>query len=148
VDRGNKNNANIKVGVTHAKQSQRSRKGASLDVRDRRVDLERLGDRDATLGAEPVTRQSAKRGGNKKRNDRNVVTVAVTKNANLKVGVTHAKQRQRGRRGASLDVRDRRVDLERLGDRDATLGAEIVPLQAAKREGNKKGMFGMLLPSR
>jgi hypothetical protein len=73
---------------------------------------------------------------------------AVTKNAKIKVEVTHAKQRQRRRRGASLDVGDRLVDLERLGDRDATLGAEIVPIQAAKRGCNKIGMFGMLLPSR
>ena len=61
--------------------------------------------------------------------------------------VTHAKQRQRRRRGASLDGGDRRVDLERLCDRDAALGAELVPTQAAKRGGNKKGMIGMLLPS-
>jgi hypothetical protein len=116
------------VGVTHAKQSQRSRKGASLDVRDRRVDLERLCDRDATLGAEIVAPQAA-----------------VTKNANIKVEVTHAKQRQRSRKEASLDVR---VDLESLGDRDATLGAEFVVHQAEKGEGNKNGMIGMLLPSR
>jgi hypothetical protein len=68
---------------------------------------------------------------------------------NFKVEVTYHNHRQRRRvRSASLDVRDRLVDLERLGDRDATLGAEIVPLQAAKREGNKKGTIGMLLPSR
>ena len=80
---------------------------------------------------------------------------AVTKNANTKVAVTnvkaevtHAKERQRRRKGASLDVRDRRVDLERLGDCDATRGAELVPPQAAKRGGNKKGMIGMFLPSR
>jgi hypothetical protein len=66
----------------------------------------------------------------------------------LKVGITHAKQRQRSRKGASLDVRDRRVDLERLGDCDATLGAEFVVLQTAKRGGNKIGMIGILLPSR
>jgi hypothetical protein len=64
------------------------------------------------------------------------------------VDVAHAKQRPRCRRGASLDVRDRRVDLERLGDRDATLGAEFVPPQAANEGGNKIGMIGMLLPSR
>jgi hypothetical protein len=64
------------------------------------------------------------------------------------VEVTHAKQRQRRRRGASLDVGDRRVDLERLCDRDADLGVELVHPQAAKRGGNKKGMIGMLLPSR
>jgi hypothetical protein len=70
------------------------------------------------------------------------------KNANIKVEVTHAKQRQRSRIGASLDVRDCLVDLERLGNRDATLGAEFVAAQAAKRGRNKKGMIGMLLPSR
>jgi hypothetical protein len=70
--------------------------------------------------------------------------VAVTKIANFKVEVTHAKHSQR--RGASLDGSDRRVDLERLGDCDATLGTEIVYPQAAKRRGNKKGMIGMLLP--
>ena len=64
--------------------------------------------------------------------------IAVSKNANIKVEVTRAKQRQRCRRGASLDGGDRLVDLERLGDRDATLGAEIVPTQAAKRGGNEK----------
>jgi hypothetical protein len=64
------------------------------------------------------------------------------------VGVTHAKQSRRSRKGASLDVRDGRVDLERLGDREATLGAESVGLQTAKRGGNKIGMIGMLLPSR
>jgi hypothetical protein len=127
-----------KVEVTHAKQRQRGRKRASLDVRDRRVDLDRLGNRDATLGAELVVPQTAKRGGNKKRNDRNVVTVAATKNANIKVEVTHAKQMQRSRKGASLDGSDRLVDLERLGDRDAALGAELVVRQAAKRGGNKK----------
>ena len=137
--------------VTHAKQRLRSRIGASLDVCDRLVDLERLGDRDATLGAELVALQAAERGGNKIGmigmfwNDRNVVTVAVTKNANFKVEVTHAKQSQR--RGASLDVRDRLVDLERLCNRDATLGAELVGPQAAERGGNKNGMIGMLLPS-
>jgi hypothetical protein len=152
------------VEVTHAKQSPRRRRGASLDGGDRRVDLERFGNRDDTLGAERVAPQAAKRGGNKigvigmllpseccyrrKRNDRNVVTVAVTKKANIKVEVTHAKERQRRRKGASLDVRDRRVDLERLGDCDATLGAEFGVKQAAKRGGNKKGMIGMLLPSR
>jgi hypothetical protein len=72
----------------------------------------------------------------------------VAKNANFKVVVTHAKQRQRSRRGASLDGGDRRVDLERLGDCDATLVAEFVEVQTAKRGGNKKGMIGMLLPSR
>jgi hypothetical protein len=46
--RGNKN-TNFKVGVTHAKQSQRRKRGASLDGGDRRVDLERFSDRDATL---------------------------------------------------------------------------------------------------
>jgi hypothetical protein len=51
----------------------------------------------------------------------------------MKVGVTHAKQSQGCRKGALLDVRDRRVDLERLGNCDATLEAEIVPLQTAKR---------------
>jgi hypothetical protein len=55
---------------------------------------------------------------------------------------------QRCTRGALLDVRDRRVDLECLGDRDATLGAELVVMQTAKRGGNKKGMIEMLLPSR
>ena len=49
---------------------------------------------------------------------------------------------------ASLDVCDRLVDLERLGDRDAAFGAELVVPQAAKRGGNKNGMIGMLLPSR
>jgi hypothetical protein len=138
------------VEVTHAKQRQRSRKGASLDVRDRRVDLERLGDCNATLRADLVAKQAAERGGNKKRNDRNVVTVAVTKNANIKVEgrgnknanikveVTHAKQRQRCRIGASLDVGDRLVDLERLGDRDATLRAEVVARQAANEGVTKK----------
>ena len=62
--------------------------------------------------------------------------------------VTHAKQSQRSRIGASLDGCDRLVDLERLGDRDAVLGAELVVLQAAKRRGNKNNMIGMLLPSR
>ena len=61
---------------------------------------------------------------------------------------THAKQRQRSRIGASLDVRDRRVDLECLGDCDATLGAKPVAMQAVKRGGNKIGMIGMLLPYR
>jgi hypothetical protein len=76
------------------------------------------------------------------------VTVAVTKNANLKVGVTHAKQRQRCKRGASLDGGDCLVDLERLGNRDATLDADVVQQQTEKRRGNKKRMIGMLLPSR
>jgi hypothetical protein len=74
-----KQKCELKVGVTHAKQRQRRRRGASLDSGDRLVDLERIGDRDAALGAELVKPQAAKRGGNKKRNDRNVVTVAVTK---------------------------------------------------------------------
>jgi hypothetical protein len=58
------------------------------------------------------------------------------------------QKKKRSRKGVSLDVRDRLVDLERLSDRDATLGAELVVLQTAKREGNKIGMIGMLLPSR
>ena len=58
----------------------------------------------------------------------------MNKNANFKVGVTRAKQRQRRRRGASLNVGDRLVDLERLGNCDATLGAELVVLQAVNEE--------------
>jgi hypothetical protein len=53
------------------------------------------------------------------------------KNANFKVGVTYAKQRQGRGWSASLDGGDRLVDLERLGDCDATLGAEFVVPQAA-----------------
>jgi hypothetical protein len=49
----------------------------------------------------------------------------------FKVEVTHPKQRQRRKRGASLDVGDGRVDLERLGNRGATLGAELVARQPA-----------------
>jgi hypothetical protein len=70
------------------------------------------------------------------------------KNTNFKVEVTHAKQKQRCRSGDSLDVGNRLVDLERLGDRDATLGAELVVIQTAKEGVSKKGMIGMLLPSR
>jgi hypothetical protein len=39
------------------------------------------------------------------------------------------------RRGDSLDGGDRLVDLERLGDRDVPLGAELVVIQTAKRGG-------------
>jgi len=49
---------------------------------------------------------------------------------------------------ALLDGGDSRVDLECLGNRDANLGAELVPPQSANEGGNKKGMIGMLLPSR
>jgi hypothetical protein len=59
------------------------------------------------------------------------------KSANLKVGVTHSKQRQRRRRGASLDVGDHLVDLECVGDRDAILGAEFVAFQAANEGATK-----------
>jgi hypothetical protein len=59
---------------------------------------------------------------------------------NFKVEVTCHRQRRRVG-SASLDVGDRLVDLERLGDRDATLGAELVVLQTAKRGGNKIGML-------
>ena len=48
---------------------------------------------------------------------------------------------------ASLDSGDRLVDLESLSDRDATLWAEFVPVQAEKGGGNKIGMIGMLLPN-
>ena len=48
---------------------------------------------------------------------------------------------------ALLDGGDRLVDLESLGDRDATLWAEPVQLQTEKRGGNKIGMIGMLLPN-
>ena len=61
-----------------------------------------------------------------------MIGISVTKNANIKVEVTHAKQRQRRRKGASLDDRDRRVDLERLGNCDATLWADAVPRQTVK----------------
>jgi hypothetical protein len=125
-------NANFRVGVTHAKQRQRRRRGASLDGGDRRVDLERLGNRNAALGAKPVACQAAKRGGNKIGMIEMLLPHRSNKNTNFKVGVTHAKQRQRRRRGASLDGGDRRVDLERLGDRDATLAAEIGAIQAAE----------------
>ena len=81
--------------VTHAKQRQRSRIGASLNVGDRLVDLERLGDRDAILGAEFVGGQAAKRGGSKNGMIGMLLPSAVTKNANIKVEVTHAKQSQR-----------------------------------------------------
>ena len=77
-----------------------------------------------------------------------LVTVCGNKNANLKVEVTHAKQRQRSRIGASLDVCDRRVDLERLGDCHATLGADAIILQTETEGGNKNGMIRRLLPSR
>jgi hypothetical protein len=70
------------------------------------------------------------------------------KKCELQSGGNTCKTESTTRRGASLDVRDRRVDLERLCDRDATLGAEIVAKQAAKRGGNKIRMIGMLLPSR
>jgi hypothetical protein len=73
---------------------------------------------------------------------------AVTTKCELQSGGNTFKQRQRRRTGASLDVGDRRVDLERLGDRDATLRVEIVRSQAANEGGNKIGMIGMLLPSR
>jgi hypothetical protein len=63
------------------------------------------------------------------------------------VEVAHPKERQRCGGRNSLDGSDRRVDLERLGNCDATLGAELVLRQAAERGGNKKGMIGMLLPS-
>jgi hypothetical protein len=57
------------------------------------------------------------------------------KNANFKAWVN---VRQRRRRGYSLDVGDRLVDLQRFGDCDATLGAEIGPLQAANEGVTKK----------
>jgi hypothetical protein len=51
----------------------------------------------------------------------------------LPMRLRSAKERlQRGMR-ASLDVRDRLAHRERLGDRDATLGAELVVLQAKRR---------------
>jgi hypothetical protein len=123
------------VGVTHPKQRQRRRRGASLYVLDRRVDLEHLGNRDATLGAEVGAAQAAKRGYNEIGMFCILLPQRGNKNANFKVEVTHAKQRQRRRRGASLDGDDRRVDLERLGDCDTTLSAEFVEAQAAKRGG-------------
>jgi hypothetical protein len=127
------------VEVTHVKQRQRRRRGDSLDVGDRRVDLQRFGNRDATLGAEIVLPQAAKRGGNKIGIIRMLLPQQRgNKNADFKVGGTHAKQRQRCRRGASLDGGDRLVDLQRFGNRDATLGAEIVLPQAAKRGGVTK----------
>ena len=45
---------------------------------------------------------------------------------------------------ASLDVGDRLVDFERLGDCDASLWADIVTPQTEKGVGNK---IGMLLPN-
>jgi hypothetical protein len=73
---------------------------------------------------------------NKNANFKVEVTHRVNKNANFKVEVTHAKQSQR--RGASPDVRDRLVDLERLSDCDATLGTELVPIQAENEGVTKK----------
>ena len=55
------------------------------------------------------------------------------------------------RRGHALDVDDGLVVLERLRDRRAALGAEIVPIQAAAKGVARcypLGMIGMLLPSR
>ena len=54
---------------------------------------------------------------------------------------------QKKGRQALLDGSDRRVDLERLGECLASIGAHPVPFQAAERGGNKKGMIGMLLPT-
>ena len=52
-----------------------------------------------------------------------------------------------GNRGhAVLDVGDRRVDLERLSDCDAALGADVVNRQTGKGGGNKNGFNRMLLP--
>jgi endonuclease/exonuclease/phosphatase family metal-dependent hydrolase len=130
------------VDVTNANS------GDSLDVGDRRVHLERLGDCDATLRADCVAPQAANEGVTKKGMIRMLLPQRGNKNMKFKVEVTHPKQRQQRWRGASLDVGDRLVDLERFGDRDATLGAEIVVLQAAKRGGNKTGVIGMLLPLR
>jgi hypothetical protein len=70
-------------------------------------------------------------GGNKKGMIGMLLPQRGNKNANFKVEVTHHKQRQRRGRSASLDIGDCLVDIERLGDRDATLGAEIVVPQAA-----------------
>ena len=48
---------------------------------------------------------------------------------------------------ALLDDGDRLVDLECLGYRDATLGAENVVPQAENGGGNKIGIYRMLLPN-
>jgi hypothetical protein len=131
----------FKVEVTHPKQRQRRRRGASLDVGDRRVDLERLGDRDATLGAEFGERQAANEGVTKKGTIGMLLPPRGNKKMNFEEVVT------RGLR-ALLDGGDRLVDLESLSDRDTTLGADRVVRQAAKRWGNKNGMIGMLLTQR
>ena len=70
------------MGVTHTKTDARTGGSASLDVGDRRVNLECLSDRDATLRAEfgvPQAANEGKRGGNKKEMVRMLLSFAVTK---------------------------------------------------------------------
>jgi len=51
------------------------------------------------------------------------------------------KRRKQRKMSAVPDGGDSRVDLENLGDGDATLGANFVPPQTEKRGGNKIGML-------
>jgi hypothetical protein len=96
--------------------------GALLDGGDCLVDLERLRNRQTGPRAEPVIAQTVQIG------------VERSEYCYRRGNKTHdIKMRWgsfKGRR-ASLDVLNRLVDLERLGDRHTTLGAELVVLQAA-----------------
>jgi hypothetical protein len=96
------------------------------DGLDSAVDLEGFSDGDATLGTELVDPQAEIGGGNTMSHNRNSVTPAVTKGK--------GREHERGR--DVLDALDSAVDLEGLGDRNATLGAELVVVQAEIGGGN------------
>ena len=93
-------------------------KTALLDVGDRRIDLEGLADRLATLGAQIVLVETAE-------GPHNEVSSKNRSNPHHNPPIMDAKT-------ALPDVGDRRIDLEGLADSLAALGAQLVELEAAK----------------
>ena len=104
--------------------------GSGLELREGRVSLEGLGERHAIPGAEVVAGEAAQTA---KEGDK---------------GQGQGRALLCGRNGMGGWVRwqgstpehlEGRINLERLGDRHATLGAEVVPLEAAQtgKEGSQ-----------
>ena len=117
------------AALTHGRVGSRWQ-GSRPERREGRVALEDLGERHATLGAEVVVveaAQTAKEGEKGECSERACCGA-----------VTHGRVGSRWQ-GSRLERREGRVALERLGERHATRGAEVVGVEAAHtaKEGEK-----------
>jgi hypothetical protein len=101
----------------------------------------------AVARTETVLTQTAKREGNKKGMIGMLLPSAVTKNANIKVEVTHAKQRQRCRKEPHLMLVIVLLILSASAIATPSLGPNMLRPRLRNKGVTKKGMIGMLLPS-